>query len=262
MRKEGCRFLTAAPKGYKALFEFHISGTARKYYEFDQELFSFSGNVILANFHATRLFAKQINDKRDIVSNPEKAVLPGQINAMALIDEILHYVAFIYREENGVNLLSEALGFLENKIGKTDLDKTLLHFAEEFPNVDVHQGKTTPEEFLGGSTEELSHREVILEEILLLWLANMNPAFGPYQELFNDKKIQSITAYSQVIEGLTEFFGQSKPFGPENQNLVDMLRSPAIAVPDSLYGQLQYIKEKWGSILGKYLLRLLSSLIS
>jgi hypothetical protein len=55
---------------------------------------------------------------------------------------------------------------------------------------------------LAGQTEEFSHREVILEEILLLWLANMNPAFGPYQELFDDKKINAVTAYSQVIEGL------------------------------------------------------------
>jgi glycosidase len=260
MQDNGCRFLTAAPKGYKALFEFHISGAARDYYDFDQELFSFSGNVILANFHSTRLFAKQMNDKRDVVNHPEKAVLPGQINAMALIDEILHYVSSIYRQEHGVNILADALGFLEAKVGKKALDRVLLHFATEFPNVEVHQRKISPEDFLAGQSEELSHREVILEEILLLWLANVNPAFGPYQELFDDKGINAVTEYSQVIQGLGEFFGQAQPFGPDNQNLVDMLRSPAIAVPDSLYGQLQYIKEKWGSILGKYLLRLLSSL--
>ena len=39
-----------------------------------------------------------------------------------------------------------------------------------------------------------------------------------------------------------------------------MLRSPARAFPDSLSGQLQYIREKWGLLLGKYLERLLSGL--
>ena len=39
-----------------------------------------------------------------------------------------------------------------------------------------------------------------------------------------------------------------------------MLRSPAIAVPHSLEGQLEYIRQRWGLLLGKYLYRLLSSL--
>src|SRR5579862_3225084 len=36
-----------------------------------------------------------------------------------------------------------------------------------------------------------------------------------------------------------------------------MLRSPAVAVPHSLTGQLAYILEKWGHLLGKYFHRLL-----
>jgi hypothetical protein len=39
-----------------------------------------------------------------------------------------------------------------------------------------------------------------------------------------------------------------------------MLRSPATAAPHSLTGQLEYIREKWGFMLGKYFYRLLSSL--
>ena len=39
-----------------------------------------------------------------------------------------------------------------------------------------------------------------------------------------------------------------------------MLRSPAIAVPHSLGGQLEYIMEHWGYLLGKYFYRILRSL--
>ena len=39
-----------------------------------------------------------------------------------------------------------------------------------------------------------------------------------------------------------------------------MLRSPALAAPHSLSGQLEYIRERWGALLGSYLYRLLSSL--
>jgi hypothetical protein len=31
-----------------------------------------------------------------------------------------------------------------------------------------------------------------------------------------------------------------------------MLRAPAIAVPDSLSGQLRYIRERWSGLLGEY----------
>ena len=39
-----------------------------------------SGNVIFADFHAARLFAEKINQKRDLVNYPEQAVKAGQIN--------------------------------------------------------------------------------------------------------------------------------------------------------------------------------------
>ncbi len=49
-------------------------------------------------------------------------------------------------------------------------------------------------------------------------------------------------------------------FGPDNQNLIDMLRSPAVAFPNSLTAQLDYIRSHWNIFLGKYLSRILSGL--
>ena len=59
------------------MFEFHVSRLARDQFQFDQSLFSFNGNVILANFHASRTFAQKINQKRDLLNYPEKAVKAG-----------------------------------------------------------------------------------------------------------------------------------------------------------------------------------------
>src|SRR5690606_9446487 len=60
-----------------------------------------------------------------------------------------------------------------------------------------------------------------------------------------------------VLDG---FFKNRPGFGPDDQDLVGMLRSPAIAVPDSLRGQLDYIRTRWADLLGHYLLKLLGSL--
>ena len=76
-----------------------------------------------------------------------------------------------------------------------------------------------------------THRQLVLEELLLLWLGNVNPAFSPFLELFDDAALEKETAYREVVAGLQEFFASQPVFGPDAQSLVDMLRSPAVAVP-------------------------------
>ena len=248
------------PRRSQGVMEFHISRQARDYYEFDQGLYSLTGNVILPNFLAVRVFAKKINDKRDLLANPEQAILPGQLNAMGLIDEILHYVAELYREEKGVTLFSQALKSAEDRLGKKEVDSMLLYFVDNFPGLEVYKGSLSSASYLAGQSEGVSHRELVMEEIILLWLANANSAFAPWKELFDDEPMGKATVYGKFIPVLKDFFESAPHFGPDSQNLLDMLRSPAIAVPDSLHGQLNYIKEKWGMLLGKFLRRLLSSL--
>ncbi len=240
--------------------EFHISREARQRYQFDEELFMLNGNVIIANFHAARVFSKKMNDKKDVIHFPEKAVRAGQINAMGLIDEILHYVVQLYREQVNASAVKEAYDWLEQSLGKGALNNTLLRFIQEFPPLSVYQGKVDDKTYLDGKTEGLSNRHIILEELLLLWLANVNPAFSPFLELFDDESLEKLTGYLKIIDSLNSYFEKQPKFGPDNQNLIDMLRSPAIASPYSLTGQLDYIRRKWGILLGKYFYRLLRSL--
>src|SRR3954462_10696192 len=71
-------------------YEFHVSRDARQRYEFDDALFGLTGNVVFADFGAARRFAQKMNAQRDLAADPGAAVRPGDINAMGLIDEILH----------------------------------------------------------------------------------------------------------------------------------------------------------------------------
>jgi hypothetical protein len=94
----------------------------------------------------------------------------------------------------------------------------------------------------------------------MVWLDNMNPAYHPYNDVFADEQLTKQTAYQQVIASLYEFFNTQPKFGPDNQQLIDMLRSPALAAPYSLTDQLNYILSRWAYLLEPYLQRLLSSL--
>ena len=246
-------------RGYP-LREFHISREARSYYKFSDTLFSLNGNVLFANFHAARLFAQKINATRDLVAHPEQAIRASDINAMGLIDELSHHVVAQYREQRNPAVMEAAIEQLTAELGEEELDKILTSFAEQFPPVAVYRDEITLTEYLEGETGGTAHREVVLEELLLLWLANNNPAFGPFRELFDDQPLTEKTLYAELNQSLHDFFDEQPGFGPEDKNLIELLREPALHSPGSLTGQLEYIRSRWGTFLGPYLVQLLSSL--
>ncbi|MGC9400494.1 MAG: alpha-amylase family glycosyl hydrolase [Anaerolineae bacterium] len=239
--------------------EFHVSRAKRDEYAFDDVLFSLTGNVVFADFHAARLFAQKINAKRDLIRHPEQAVRAGEINAMGLIDEILHFVVQRYREERNPTVMKAACTYLEETLGAEALDVALRKFVDQFPPIAVYRGEITPAAYLKGETQGTPNRQVALEELLLLYLANANPAFEPYLELFDDADLELQTAYPQLIDGLESFFETQPGFGPENKSLFKLLREPAERAR-TLNEQLAYIREHWSSFLGAYLQRLLKSL--
>ena len=252
-----------------ATMEFHLSRKARERFQFDEALFSQSGKVVFANFRAARVFAQKINDQRDLARHPEKAARAGDINAMGMIDEILHMVVASYHRQVDSAALEKALVYLIQQIGDQAVEKTLRLSVEQFPPLAVYRGEVSVEDYMNAQSRihlgngvylEVSNRRLILEELLMVWLINMNPACAPYRDLFDDADLQKMSAYPLMMDKLHDFFALMPPFGPDQQNLVDMLGSPALAAPHSLSAQLDYIRLRWGGLLGSMVYRLLSSL--
>jgi glycosidase len=244
----------------KLRMEFHISRQAREKYKFEESIFELDGNVILANFRAARGFAHKMNAQRDLVRYPERAVKAGQINAMGLIDEISHFIVRQYRLQRNPDVFTKAMAWLNQNLGEQEVQVTLAHFADEFPPLRVYRQEMHLEDYLVGESEGIPNLHSVLEELLMLWLANVNPAFSPFEELFDDRSLENNTRYLELIETLGEFFETQPPFGPQNETLVKLLRTPALASPNSLSGQLKFIRDYWSGILGKYLHHLISGL--
>lgn len=243
-------------------YEFHVSRAARERYGIDESLFSVRGHVIFANFHAARLFAQKINAQRDLLRHPEQAVSAAQLNALGLLDEILHLLIDQYRRQHP-QVMQRALQALDAQLGTDAVDRTLLRFAQEFPPLAVHRGAIAPAAYLHGATAGVPNREILLEELLMLWLANMNPAAEPMRELFDDEPLERHTAYQPVIAGLHTFFDAQPGFATgadASESLIRVLRAPALASPHSLLGQLEYLRNRYGFILGDLLQRVLGSL--
>ncbi len=234
------------------LKEFLVSRHGRETYQIEDSFFKLSGNVIIPDFHSARLLAKKLEDLGTKASD---------INAMGLIHEIFHHVVTLYKQKTIPNLMEKALFYLEEKMGKPAIEKVLHEFVRLFPPQTVFQGNATAEEYTAAHSNGVPHRELLLEELLLLWVGNKNPAKQIFRTaLFGDEKLRKTTDYHTVIDHLESFFQTQPLFGPKQQNLIGLLRSPAVAVPDSLPGQLDYIKNHWGLLLEEFLARLLAGL--
>ncbi|MGI4827420.1 MAG: alpha-amylase family glycosyl hydrolase [Janthinobacterium lividum] len=169
----------------------------------------------------------------------------GALFAMGLIDELSHALVARYRRETDPEVLTEALRWFGAKAGTAEVDTLLLTFTERFPNAEIYAGKMTAAEWLKGSTEGLSNREAAFEELTLLYLANANPAFLPFRELFDDKGLTETTAYKNVVAELPKYFATRPPVAPEIGSLLDALEAPMRLSPDSITAQLDYIREQW-----------------
>jgi glycosidase len=242
------------------MMEFHISRAARDRYQFEESLFSYSGNVVFANLAGAREFAQRMNLVRDVEKHPEQAVHAGALYAMGLIDEASHVLMARYREQFDPGVMTSALDWFSSQVGAEELDKLLLTFVEQFPGSSVIRGLETPRQWLAGATDGTPHRAAAFEELMLLWTANRNEAFQPFEELFAEKTLAEKTVYRQVALQLPEYFA-TRPLVPladsKPVSLLELLRAPAMGSPRSLSDQLTLIRRLWKPLLGDSLERLL-----
>ncbi len=236
-------------------FEFHIARDVRKKYDFDELLFSINGNVVFADFHSVRLFVQKLNAKR----KAGEKVAAGQINAAGLMDEIYHYMFRLYEVQVNPGVFKKALKYLEENVGEEKTRKVLFDFVSQFPPIDVYKGKISSFDYLNSFSAGRSNAEITLEEMILLFVANFNPANKKLIELFDENYLSEKELYKKVINSLDLFFKSEKKFGPENQDIFTLFKAPIINHPDDIEAQLDYISEKFGILLDeKFLRRILS----
>lgn len=235
--------------------EFHIKKSVREATGLDQTLFSLSGTLLFANLAAAREFSAAFKAAFPTKANAE--LRPEDFYAIGLIDEIFHYLIALYGKENAGAFHESLINHLDKKFGREEVDATLEAFSAEFPPSKLITGAPANTHQLEDEAKPASGRSILLEEMLLLWVENQNSAYGAAKAIVDDSELRKSSAYTKIIKEVQKYFAKLPTFGPDAQDLVSMLRAPALAHPDSLQKQLEYIRDRWGLMLGEKFLRLL-----
>lgn len=180
----------------------------------------------------------------------------SDLYVISLLDEAYHILLRNYYSRY-TGVMGRAMGSLQSTLG-SKYDLTLTKFTEEFPPKSVFRGEVTAGVYLATRLPnfgDFGHgvRAAAIEEMVLIQNANRNPALNPYKDLF-DENVMNGSAFKEFTNHLLEFFsnqpGLSNGAAGRAETLAEILRGPIDASPDSLEGQLKYILEKWGHLLG------------
>ena len=172
----------------------------------------------------------------------EPSAQAGELAAFELLHEISHLLIDKAAELVPASAMPVSTDAVEDVVGEPLLDDLLDAVAVEFPDVGDRPAPSR------------------LEELLLLRLANENPAARPLRALIDDDPIPS-EPRTETMTALEAYQAGLTPIGPNGETLIEMLRAPARAYPTSLAGQLRYVREHWRGLLGAELDVLLDRLL-
>jgi len=219
--------------------ELPVSRTARRRFGLDGTAIA-SGPVRPAGDVAdARRVAAAVNATR---LPGEPAVQAGELAALALLHEIFHLVVERAGDLDPGAAMPAAAAAVAADLGPRPARRLVDEVGAEFPDV---AGAPAP---------------MRIEELLLLRVANENPAARPMRDLIDDRPLPRPEA-DAAIASLEAFHAARPPIGPDGETLVELLRAPARAHPTSLAGQLRYVQRAWTPLLGEALGAMLRRLL-
>lgn len=210
----------------------------KQHYKIRDENINNNGKLFFPDQVELRKFIQKLNEGKDIVFDRSKTATPGELNALFLIVDVAQKVIKKYEENINPKLIQRAYEYLTKEIGQYKLN--ILH-----------------NDYKGNFIS--ANKQHFLSETLLIWLINKNTAFKKYRELFNDNNLKTDSNYPTHFELLQEFF-KTQPTFKHKKDIISFILEPMLKFPDSIYDQLNFIKDNWQDVLGDDLLLLLQGL--
>ena len=174
----------------------------------------------------------------------DKPLSPGALHLYGLLYSIFRYIVLRY-EDAQPNLWEATLTHAGYQWTGTVVHAVARDFMAFFPSHEIAAGQETAEGFVAGDDVNGRRKKTILAEMLLVRLAEQNPALDPFRELVSDQPLMDMHHYHTFVEATGKELEQAPRLAPFGMSLLELLLAPIKAAPHSLLGQMQYIREKW-----------------
>ncbi|MGB5106569.1 MAG: alpha-amylase family glycosyl hydrolase [Candidatus Zixiibacteriota bacterium] len=181
-------------------------------------------------------------------------VSPGQLITAGMIVELLRYVALIYCHQQNPGSIKRGINWTSEKKGAELAVKPARAFVDLFPPRPVVLEQESQSKYLSGKSEIASHQEQVALESIMLMLAMINPAFKPFRPFFDDRQLRGAAPYRDFVDSLATYFETEPPVDEMGVSLFKTLLAPMENAPDSLEGQLEFIRAHWAKLLPASLL--------
>ena len=185
---------------------------------------------------------------------PEAAVQPGLLHLYSILNRVFRYLIGQYCGLQQPGVLTKLMAEAGYPSYSGDAARVLSCFLEFFPSKQMVLGHETPQGFLASDDAAFSNREALAGELLLLLLNGENRALDGFRRLFDAAGLAASSPYLAVTGQLDRRLAKAPAVKPFGVSLPELLRAPVKASPDSLTGQIAYIREHWASILPQELI--------
>lgn len=204
------------------------------------------------------IFYRQISMKLNNVKPAgEKPVHAAQLNLFATLQNIYRYLIDVVAEEQEPAVLLEALNRSNIKPDGSEVKQAVTAFVDHFPPGPVLFGQLKTQKWLQPTeSSKASRQHTALRELLLLRMAAKNPAVDDFRQLLDDSSFSEICpVYPALIEAMNSALAKGPVLDTIDMTLFDALYAPIKASPDSLSGQIGFIREHWNTVLPQELLK-------
>ena len=199
--------------------------------------------------YTVRRLAEVYNQRPPGPGRPAVTVAAEQWLCLGILNDALRYVLLDYALRQNPGVLDDGMAWVRRRVGEERVERLPQAFAQLYPPRPVLADDDSIDGWLGRGEPELTARERVLAESVLLFIMMRNPATRPFRDLFDDAELQRRASYVPLVVSLEEFFATQEPSGISGQTLFHTLRAPMLASPDDLAGQLAFVREHWGHLL-------------
>jgi glycosidase len=180
---------------------------------------------------------------------PAETIRTGDLMALDTLQDILRFVIDDYCLRQQPGALTRGRDWLRGARPAEFVERAANAFVVLYPPGDGSLAEGEAADFIEGSCADRSAADVVAREEVLLHLATANVAAESLSPLFNDQELLERGQYDRVVSALGEYFDTQPAYDHLDMTLFQCLRAPMEASPNSLEGQLEYVRTHWAKIL-------------